>query len=161
MRLSTVLPSLAACLLVNVTALATDPAPQAMPTLQAGSTLQWQLHWPAIHDRTYFVQYSDDLDTWMYLKSVELGQYDPAISTVPDISTEFATLNATRMFYRLRYVDPVFTWPSFLPPYDWRYYDHDGDGLSSVEEVMDFDLDPFLSDSDGNGTNDGDEDPDG
>lgn len=88
--------------------------------------------------RTYFLQNSQDLQTWVTLPIIEIG-------TGERIEYGFATTD-TRFFFRLRYSD--------LPSGDVRAADFDDDGISNWDEIQQ-ELDPFNPDTDGDGMDDG------
>lgn len=117
-------------------------APDPEPTLESLGTSSWRYDWTGAAGWTYFIQWSEDLVNWHYFPVIEHGtDFD---------YFEFST-TADRFFVRLRYTDIATTDP--------RGDDFDGDGLSNLFEVMNG-LDPFSTDSDGDGTLDGAEDED-
>lgn len=122
-------------------------SPQSMPILERGQSADWRLRWPGVPWRSYFIQTSTDLIHWSYLDTVAIG----------DGSEQFFEFNANggqnRLFLRLRYSPTHF---GIDPAFD----DIDGDGLPDLFEVR-HGFDPFLIDTDGNGTSDGNEDTDG
>ncbi len=105
-----------------------------------------EMSWQGEAGHTYFVEGSPDLSGWRYFDF--LGQGDPAGHRLA-----FACPSA-RYFVRLRtMLEP--TWPADDP---------DGDGLSTAFELahsMATGLSPLAADSAGDGTPDGQADPDG
>jgi hypothetical protein len=94
--------------------------------------------WNGKADRTYFLQNSQDLQSWVTLPIIEVG-------AAQQIAYGFTT-TATRFFFRLRFSD--------LPAADVRTADFDGDGVSNWGEIQQ-ELDPFSPDTDGDGMFDG------
>lgn len=111
--------------------------PDPKPTLISLGTSSWRFDWTGAAGYTWFIQWSEDLETWHYFPVIESGtDFD---------YFEFST-SAERFFIRLKYTNVVSS-------------DYDGDGLSNLFEVMNG-LDPFSDDSDGDLTLDGAEDED-
>lgn len=94
----------------------------------------YNLFWPGIAGRTYFLQSSEDLRRWVYLDALYAG-------TATTMSEWFNT-DAPRMFFRLRYTDI----PSANPGTD----DFDGDTIKNAIELING-TDPFKADTDGDG----------
>ena len=114
------------------------PQPQATVTVGTGGTVNLDFY--GIAGRSYFIQYSEDLQTWNYFPVVELG----ANAT---ISYGFSS-TAPKFFVRLRYTDE--------PTDDAEKGDFDGDGLSNLDEISIYHTDPFNPDSNFDGMIDGD-----
>jgi len=113
------------------------------PTLVQLAASSWRLDWVGAADVTYFIQWSDDLETWHYFPVIEHGTvHDPF-----NFGSE-----TERFFVRLKYVDN--------PDQDPETGDFDGDGVNNINEVGTLLTDPLLSDTDGNGISDYDEDRD-
>lgn len=98
----------------------------------------WRFKWWGREGNTYFIQHSDDLQTWSWVPIVEPGD---------DSIKEWGfTTTADKFFWRLRY----WTGPTTDPEGD----DFDGDGVSNLDEVQQG-LSPFSPDSDNDGMPDG------
>jgi hypothetical protein len=94
--------------------------------------------WQGKAARTYFIQNSQDLQSWATLPVIEVGA---------DQRIEYGfTITTTRFFFRLRFSD--------LPAADVRTADFDGDGISNWDEIQQ-ELDPLKPDTDGDGMDDG------
>ena len=112
---------------------------------------QWKLFWNSEPSCLYFVEYSEDLSTWTFVR------YHLADSAAP-VEELFAN-PASRTFYRLQYTEFSSANPSPL-----LTGDADGDSISNYDEISSFatlGLDALDPDSNDNGTNDGAEDADG
>lgn len=118
---------------------------QTPDDLNEGSKLEydsvnslWRFKWWGRSGNTYFIQHSDDLQTWSWVPIVEPGD---------DSIKEWGfTTTADKFFWRLRY----WTGPTTDPEGD----DFDGDGVSNLDEVQQG-LNPFSVDSDNDGMPDG------
>ncbi len=98
----------------------------------------WRFKWWGRSGRTYFIQHTDDLQTWSWVPIVEPGN---------DSIKEWGfTTTSDKFFWRLQY----WTGPTTDPEGD----DFDGDGISNLAEVQQG-LSPFKIDSDGDGMPDG------
>ena len=116
---------------------ATDPNEGARMTQGAGGsfTLSWWGH----TGRTYFLQHSTDLASWIYFPDViESG-------TGASSSYGFTISGVDRYFLRLCYSD--------IPTSDPATADFDGDGIGSHDELL-AGLNPLSSDTDGDGIDD-------
>lgn len=98
------------------------------------------IEWEAAQGRTYFIQYSDDLETWMYLPVIETA------AGGTEIGYGFFC-SSSKYFVRLQYSDI----PTTNPTGD----DFDTDGISNIDEVTVWNTSPFLEDSDNDGMPDG------
>ncbi len=100
------------------------------------------MQWTGIADHSYFIQCSTDLVEWTFLPEVKNGDgiFDYGFTTTSDL-----------LFVRLKYTG--------IPTNDPANFDFDGDGLGSLYEVT-HNHDPFLLDTDGDGTPDGSADRD-
>jgi hypothetical protein len=104
--------------------------------LSRGSGNSYTFLWWGHAGRTYFLQHSDDLMTWIYFPDlVEQGLGAP-------VAYGFSVTGSDRFFLRLRYTDI---------PYST---DLDGDGVSNTAELLNG-TDPLNPDTDGDGFNDG------
>lgn len=95
----------------------------------------WRFKWWGRQGRTYFIQHSDNLQTWLWLPLVEPGNH--AVREWGFTST------GSKFFLRLVYTDQ----PSSDPEND----DFDGDGVSNLAEVMQGTSPLRTADSDGDG----------
>lgn len=114
---------------------------QPQPTLSRAGTSSWSLDWAGISARTYFVQYSHDLQSWAYFPTIQSG-------TGQQFSWAFDS-TASKFFVRLRYTDQE--------TYDPLYDDFDGDWISNWDEINYYQTDPFNLDTEGDGVHDGQE----
>ena len=120
---------------------------QPPPRLSANpSDTSHALDWDGFTGRSYFVQRSFDLKNWSYFPTLTQGS--------PDGHHFAFGSDAAKMFVRLCHVDAITTWTD----------DFDTDGLRNgfeLDHSFNLGIDPLRIDSNGNGTPDGDEDPDG
>ncbi len=117
---------------------------QQTPDLTQGGNDSWNLDWDGVTDRTYFLQWSENLIDWFYLPLIESG-------TGTAINYGFNS-DGSRFFLRLQYSDQ--------PTSDPNGDDFDNDTLTNWEEVGMYGSDPlafnadahlFLTDADGDG----------
>lgn len=113
--------------------------PQPMQKVSRAGN-QCLLDWEGVTGRTYFIQYSFDLQTWGFLPVIESGTGIP-------LGYGFDT-DAEKMFLRLNYTDD----PTNSPHSD----DFDGDGISNWDEVREggTGTNPFVEDTNGDGIRD-------
>lgn len=137
--------TLAALALLTATA-GGDPAPQPQVEFTQGAQGTFNADWEGVSGRTYFTQFSLDLETWHYAPFIDFGE-DPHSRGIQSDSDKF--------FLRLHYGD----FPGITSLEDAMNADLDGDGLSNIFEVMNG-FNPFDTDSDDNGIPDGAEDTD-
>ena len=116
----------------------TDPNEGARLIQDSPNTYTFK--WWGRTGRTYFIQTSSDLLSWVYLNEIEPGQ-----NLI--IPYGFAS-SGGRFFLRLRYSD--------IPTDNPAAADFDGDGLSNAAELL-LGTDPLVADSDGDGLSDGNE----
>lgn len=130
----------AAVLLVS--SLGANPVEQPQVILTLGANETVNADWVGVEGRTYFVQCSMDLQSWLFAPFVE---YSDGIKSYGMES------DSPRLFLRLSYTDdpPVAGNPEAM--------DFDSDGLPSLFEVSIFGTDPLVADTDGDTTNDGEE----
>ena len=115
-----------------------DPNEGAVFTHDSGS--HYTFSWWGRSGRTYFLQHSEDLQTWIYFPDViESGANWP-------LSYGFSVSGPSRFFLRLRYTN--------IPTGNPSAADFDGDGLSNFDELQ-RGTDPLNPDTDGDGVNDG------
>lgn len=117
------------------------PQPQVEFTKGAGTT--WNIDWDGVSGRTYFVQCSLDLSTWIYAPVVDFGDTPSPYGL--DVG------GAVKTFVRLQYVDD----PSITSLQDAQNADFDNDGLTNLQEVLTHGTKPFALDSSGDGIGDG------
>jgi hypothetical protein len=98
-------------------------------------------NWAGIAGRTYFIQYSHDLQSWAYFPTIQSG-------TGQQLNWTFDS-TASKFFVRLRYTDQE----TYNPLYD----DFDGDWISNWEEINYYQTDPFKTDTENDGLSDGEE----
>jgi len=108
-------------------------APQPQPTLTAGFGETLKLEWQSVSGRTYFLQYSEDLESWNYLPEIVSGT-GAVISYGIDYTGD-------KFFVRLRYTDTVTSDPN--------NDDFDGDGLTNEDELVLYHTDPLNAMTDG------------
>jgi hypothetical protein len=123
-----------------------DPVAQPQMDFTRGLQGTFNADWPGVEGRTYFTQFSLDLDTWYYAPFIDFGAGEHKRGVASD---------ADKFFLRLHYGD----FPGIASLEDAMNADFDGDGLSNIFEVM-HGSNPFAVDSDGNGIPDGAEDTD-
>jgi hypothetical protein len=105
---------------------------QPQATLSRAGASSWDLGWHGLAGRTYFPQYSLDLQSWAYFRTIQSG-------TGQMLSWTFDS-TASKFFVRLRYTDQA----TDNPLSD----DFDGDGLSNWAEIDNYQTDPFKLDTD-------------
>ena len=123
--------------------LAADP-PQTEVSFTSGSGNTWNADWNGETQRTFFVRWSLDLQTWHFAPVVEFG------SGAKNYGID--TGGATKFFLGLKYIDAP--WITTLQ--EARDADFDSDGIPSAYEVEELGSDPFSRGSAG-----GDSDSDG
>ncbi len=121
-----------------VTAIAAPPQPQMEFTVGAANTLNAE--WPGVAERTYFFQWSSDLEHWNIAPLMAHG--------VPNPNTHSfgAQSSAPTFFARLKFAD--------IPTANPELADFDHDGIGNLAEVNLF-LDPLEADTDKDGVTDG------
>ncbi len=117
-------------------------AAQVLPSITRASVANaYQITWPSVNGRTYFVQMSTNLQTWTYCPFVELG-------TGQNITWGFSS-NGPRYYLRLKYADTS-------NQVAGAGGDLDGDGISNVAEVAaTVPTDPFVFNTGADSDNDG------
>jgi len=106
---------------------------QPQATISRGSGEVWNFEWESISGRTYFVQYSEDLQNWIYFPDIVAG--DGTVISYGAAST------SDKFFVRLRYTDEITSDP--------ENDDFDGDGLSNIDELLHWGTDPLNAMTDG------------
>jgi hypothetical protein len=135
-----------ACLASLTARVGGDPAPQPQMEFTQGLQGTFNADWEGVAGRTYFTQFSLDLETWYYAPFIDFG--DGELNRGIESDSE-------KFFLRLNYGD--FPWINSLQ--DAMNADLDGDGLINIFEVMNG-YDPFEIDSDDDEIPDGAEDLD-
>ena len=126
------LPILLFC--VSRTAVST-PQPQVFFSAAAPGT--WAVDWAGVEQRTYFLQWSNNLSTWSYAKSIDFGAGP---------HSRGCSSSSPKYFVRLHFVD--------IPTSNPELADFDIDGLGNLAELT-LGTDPLLADSDRDGVTDG------
>ena len=111
----------------------TDPN-EGSQLSQNATTGVYTFSWWGRAGRTYFIQQSDDLQTWTYLPVIESG--------AEQVIQWGFTSTQPRFFVRLEYAD--------IPTDDPFDADFDGDGASNWNELLQG-TDPLVANLDGNG----------
>lgn len=129
----------AACIAFPIGIATSDPLGQQL-TFTPGAGTTWDIDWTGVSGRTYFIEWSLDLESWSYAPVVEFET--PA--------TPFGTnaQGVDKYFVRLKYIDA--DWISTLQ--EARDADFDSDGIPNYFEVEDLFSDPFDRDSNGGDT---------
>jgi RHS repeat-associated protein len=137
MKASKLLREWATITTLGCAALQAQMPPQPQVSFTEGSSGTWNADWEGVENRTYFVQYSLDLQTWDYL---------PVLLHGMGLQGTFVEAEgADKFFIRLKYLDDT----SINTLEEAESADFDNDGLSNLEEVETIHTDPFNGDSDG------------
>jgi hypothetical protein len=123
-----------------------DPAPQPQMQFTQGLQGTFNADWEGVAGRTYFSQFSFDLETWHYAPYIDFGAGSHHRGVDGD---------ADKFFLRLHYGD----FPQYTSLDDAMNGHLDNDGLSNIFEVT-FGYDPFQTTSTIDGP-DASLDPDG
>ena len=110
-----------------------DPAPQPPLSFSPGVQGTFNAEWQGVSGRTYFMQWSLDLETWQYAPFIDFGdgEHDRGLDSTSDM-----------FFTRLHYGD----FDNITSLDEAMNGDIDGDGLSNIFEVT-YGYDPFHSTS--------------
>ena len=95
-----------------------DPLGQQL-SFTAGTGTTWNVDWVGVTNRTYFVQWSLDLENWNYAPFIAHGTGSPSYG--------IETQGVQKFFVRLVWTD--------TPTDDPELADFDGDGISNIDEV--------------------------
>lgn len=106
--------------------------PESPISLTQPSLGMWDADWEGISGRTYFFQWSFDMQDWHYMPTIDYG-------TGPKHCGFSST--SDRYFVRLQ--------QHFIPSSDPEGDDYDFDGLSNIDEVTLHDTNPLDWDTDG------------
>lgn len=134
-------PATAITLLFLSGSLTADPLSEQM-TFIPWTSGTFKSDWPGVAQRTYFYQWSLDLVTWQYAPFMAFGDGGHEF---------FMDSSPNKLFVRLHHVDDT-TVTSLEEAED---ADFDGDGLTNLSEVMDYQTSPSLWDTDGDLVPDG------
>lgn len=121
-----------------------DPEPQPQISFTEGAGGSWNTDWSGVALRTYFIEWSLDLENWHYAPLVEFGTGLKSFG----INTQ----GEEKFFVRLHYVDDT----GVTTLQQARDADFDNDGIPNYYEVVNLFSDPLDKDSAG-----GDSDTDG
>jgi hypothetical protein len=115
--------------------LTADPLDEQMTFVPwTGGT--WKSEWPGVTQRTYFYQWSSGLVTWHYAPFMAFGTGGHEF---------FMESSPSKLFVRLHRVDDA----TVTTLQQAKDADFDGDGLSNLSEVMDYNTFPTVWDTDG------------
>ena len=131
-----------ACIAFSLGGASADPLGQQLTFTPAGGTT-WNIDWSGVTGRTYFIQWSLDLETWAYAPVVEFE------TPLTPIGTDAQGVD--KYFVRLRYVDAG--WVTTLQ--EAKDADFDSDGIPNYFEVEDLFSDPLDRESNGGDTDNG------
>ncbi len=123
-----------------------EMAPQPQVVFSKGLENTFAADWQGVAGRVYFMQWSLDMQTWLYAPFIDFGD---------GMHSRGLAGTAPKAFFRLRCLDD----PAITSLEEAMNADFDGDGLSNIFELT-FGYDPFDTAS----TEDGDDnalDPDG
>lgn len=121
-----------------------DPEPQPQISFTEGSGGTWNTDWSGVALRTYFIEWSLDLEHWQYAPLVDFGTGLKSFG--------IDTQGEEKFFVRLRYVDDT----TVNTLQEARDADFDNDGIPNHYEVEDLFTNPLYKESAG-----GDSDTDG
>lgn len=111
------------------TTVGSDPVPQPPLLFAQGLQGTFNADWEGVAGRTYFAQFSTDLETWHYAPFIDFGSGE---------HRRGVHSSADKFFLRLHYGD----FPGIDSLDEAMNADFDGDGLSNIFDVT-FGYDPF------------------
>jgi hypothetical protein len=114
--------------------------PQPQMEFSRGTSNSYSAEWTGVAERTYFIQWSLDLEDWTIAPFMAHGVAPLGVHTHGGES------DAPAFFLRLKFAD--------IPSSDPELADFDNDGLGNLAEV-DLWIDPLNADTDGDGVMDG------
>lgn len=139
--MNTPLAILSACLLLVCPSQAEEPESQPQVEFQKGSGGFWDVDFDGSENRTFFIQWSENLSGWSYAMTMDFGE--------SPMTHHIYTDSAPKFFVRLVYED-----------YDWvgslefaEIADFDGDGIPNLYEIETLGTDPLDKSSDGGDSN--------
>jgi Bacterial TSP3 repeat len=138
-RMSRLIRAVSLTLAIVSTAIEGAP-PQPQMEFSRGTSNSYNAEWTGLAERTYFVQWSLDLEDWTIAPFMAHGVAPLGVHTHGGES------DAPAFFLRLKFAD--------IPTADPELADFDNDGLSNLAEV-DLWIDPLNPDTDGDGVTDG------
>jgi hypothetical protein len=118
-----------------------DPEPQAQISFTEGSAGTWNTYWSGVALRTYFIEWSLDLENWHYAPLVDFGTGLKSFG----INTQ----GEEKFFVRLHYVDDT----TVTTLQEARDADFDNDGIPNYYEVEVLFTDPLDKESAGGDSN--------
>lgn len=119
-----------------------DLRPQPQIEFTKGTSNTFNSEWVGVSERTYFVEWSNDLQGWSYTPFMAYGIAPEGVHTYGGQS------DAPKFFMRLKYTD--------VPTTNAELADYDLDGLGNLAE-LNLGTDPLDADTDHDGINDGTE----
>jgi hypothetical protein len=134
---------LALCLALTASVHADESGSQPQLTFTPGTSDTWNADWAGVTQRTYFFQWSQDLETWHYAPFVEFDFGSKSYGV--------QTQNVEKFFVRLQYTNV--DWVGTLQ--EAKDADFDSDGIPNLFEVETVDSNPLDKQSAG-GNSDGD-----
>lgn len=140
MNLSISFPATALCFLFVSGSLTADPLDEQM-TFVPWTGGNWKSDWLGVPQRTYFYQWTTDMVTWHYAPFMAFGTGGHEY---------FMASSPSKVFVRLHRHDDS----SVTTLQQAQDADFDGDGLSNLSEVIDYNTFPLLWDTDGDGLGD-------
>ncbi len=104
-----------------------DPAPQSQMNFTPVAAGTWAADWAGVAGKTYFFQWSNDMENWYYAPIIDFGEGDHSYGCASTTPRFFVRLHHTDLYGSLE---------------EARNADFDGDGLSNLFEVT-YGYNPF------------------